>query len=207
MSAVPVANLFKDISVAEDEVIIFKALDGFSAPLSRDRLLNQDKAKAIAYVAIEWPEKWPKLSKRKPSAGPFYLVWENPKASQIVSDEWPFMLSSLEVSGTLKSMYPKIFPKTKNLKVAAGFKHYLKNCLACHKINGQGTSNFGPDLNKPMNPVEYFKPSALKKYIREPKSLRTWSGLMMPGFAKKDLSDKDINDLISYLRHMSKHKN
>ncbi|HJW79192.1 MAG TPA: cytochrome c, partial [Beijerinckiaceae bacterium] len=28
-------------------------------------------------------------------------------------------------------------------------------CLACHRMNGGGSSEMGPDLNRPMNPTEY----------------------------------------------------
>ena len=65
----------------------------------------------------------------------------------------------------------------------AGETMFVKHCIACHKIDGGGSSVLGPDLNKPMNPVEYFQPAALRRYLRDPASVRHWPDQKMPGFA------------------------
>ena len=74
-------------------------------------------------------------------------------------------------------------------------------------MNGQGASNLGPDLNKPMSPVEYFKESALKKLIRDPNSVRSWPSKVMYGFGTDKISDKQLDQLISYFKHMAYKKN
>ena len=203
--AVRVSTLFKEIKMPEDAMILFQAFDGFSAPISPTRLLNKSDKHSIAYIALEDPkDPWPIIKKKGKSAGPFYLVWVNPEKSKISSEEWPYWLVGLEIKKSLKSEYPKIFPM--DPKVSKGFKLFLKNCFPCHTINKQGESKIGPDLNLPMNPTEYFKLSVLKKLIRNPQDVRHWPEGRMLGFDKDILSDHDIEDVISYLEHMSKNK-
>ena len=72
-------------------------------------------------------------------------------------------------------------------------------------MNGQGAARIGPDLNLPMNPTEYFKDNILQKYIRDPKSVRTWEASKMPGFDQA-FSDQDISDIIEYLKLMAKER-
>jgi mono/diheme cytochrome c family protein len=38
---------------------------------------------------------------------------------------------------------------------------FVTQCLVCHKLNGAGSADVGPDLNLPENPTEYFQASAL----------------------------------------------
>ena len=77
-----------------------------------------------------------------------------------------------------------------------------KNCLACHRLNGAGDAQFGPDLNIPYNPTEYFGADFLKRYIRDPQSLRQWPQAKMPGFSAQVLPDGDLEKLVGYLKHM-----
>src|SRR3954447_13694692 len=79
-------------------------------------------------------------------------------------------------------------------------------CLACHRMNGGGSSKIGPDLNWPMNPTEYFQPSALRRYIRDPASVRTWPDEKMPGFGPDRLSEAELDAVIAYLKHMAEQR-
>ena len=36
--------------------------------------------------------------------------------------------------------------------------------------------------------------------------VRTWKGSLMPEFDREDLSDQEIDQLVEYLKHMSKNK-
>lgn len=208
--AIKVTTLFRDLRIADQEVIQFKALDGFSAPLSKQRLLNTNKANSIAYLAIELPDKkWPQLKAGKPSAGPFYLVWQSPELSQIGTEEWPFMLAGFEVKGSLSSLYPKILPDenlTPESSIYKGFQLFVKNCFACHTLNKSGASQVGPDLNVPMNPTEYFQDSVLRKVIRNPQDLRHWPNSKMNGFSADQLNDVELDQIILYLKHMATRK-
>jgi cytochrome c2 len=210
--AIPMRELFREISIPKDGVLLFKCLDGFSATLSKDRILNNNQNGSIAYLAIE-PDspKWPPLkpSESSLSAGPFYVIWKNPKASNISVEEWPYQVIGFEVKNSLQFAYPALFPGKSfgaENPVSRGVKVFAKNCLACHTLNLQGGSNTGPDLNIPMNPIEYFKEPVLKKFIRDPGSVRNWPSRRMPGLAQESLSDSELEDLISYLKYMSKHK-
>jgi len=203
--AIKVSSLFKDIEIPKDAMVLFQASDGFSAPISPSRLLNKSDSGSIAYIALEDPgDPWPIIKKKGKSAGPFYLVWVDPEKSRISSEEWPYWLVGFEIKKSLRSVYPKIFPT--NEKVSRGFNLFLKNCFACHTMNRQGESSIGPDLNLPMNPTEYFKMDVLKVLIRNPQDVRHWPEGKMLGFDKDILSDQDIEDVISYLEHMSKNK-
>ena len=99
--------------------------------------------------------------------------------------------------------FPQLLPAADaSPAVQAGFAQYQKNCMACHRLNGAGDSQFGPDLNIPHNPTEYFSGDFLTRYIRDPQSLRRWPQGKMPGFAVEVLSDKALGELVEYLGHM-----
>jgi cytochrome c1 len=72
----------------------------------------------------------------------------------------------------------------------------------CHTLNGQGTSQLGPDLNIPFNPTEYMAEKYLRQLIRDPQSLRRWPQSKMAGFSPKDLPDGELDQIVAYLRSM-----
>ena len=208
--AVRVTALFDRLKIADDAVVQFRCLDGFSAPITKERLLNKLPAKSLAYIAIEEPDKpWPAVKAGGPSAGPFYLIWLKPEASFIGPEEWPFQLVAFEVKGTLETLYPNIFPDSKLEPTSAarqGFAVFTKNCFACHTLNRAGAGEVGPDLNVPMNPTEYFQKAALRKLVRDPQSLRHFPRSRMSAFPKAILSEQELDQLIAYLEHMAKRK-
>ena len=77
--AVPLAALLDGVQPGDHLQAV--ALDGFAAELPAAPLLSTQGARA--WLAVEDPaQPWPALSKNKPSAGPFYLVWQNPEAAR-----------------------------------------------------------------------------------------------------------------------------
>jgi mono/diheme cytochrome c family protein len=209
--AVPVYSLFKWVKIREGEVLLYRCLDGFSAAMASDRLLNQAPDKAIAYLAIEPAKKWPQLAGKtvEQTAGPFYLIWKNPQLSQINREEWPYQVTGFEVKKSLPESYPEIFPDAKmneTTAVGKGFKVFTQVCFNCHTMNLQGESRLGPDLNFPMNPIEYYKDGILKAFVRNPKSVRDWPTSVMPPIPKEVVSDAELEQLEEYLRHMSGRK-
>jgi mono/diheme cytochrome c family protein len=90
--------------------------------------------------------------------------------------------------------------------IRAGQALFATECLVCHRLNGAGAAEVGPDSNLPENPTEYFQASALKRYMRDPSSLRHWSKMQMKGFDKEALSDHEIDLIVAYLRHMAGRK-
>jgi cytochrome c2 len=209
--AVPLAALFSSFQMKPDAIVQFHCLDGFSAPLSTEKLLNQDAKQSLAYLAIE-PEstKWPVVQAGKTATpGPFYIVWVNPSASHIGQEEWPYQLASLEIKPSLRSVYPHIFPdKTMDGKnpINLGFQVFQKSCFPCHTMNREGESKMGPDLNVPMNITEYLSEKAIRTQIRDPQKLRHWPEAKMKGFPVSELSEADLNSLLKYLKHMAKNK-
>lgn len=202
--AIPLAVLLEGVAAGAHLQAV--ALDGFAAELPAAPVLATQGARA--WLAIEDPQHpWPVLGKGKPSAGPFYLVWQNPQAAQIGPEQWPFQVSRFRLLEEVAKRFPALLPAaTANGDVQAGFAQFQKNCLACHRLNGAGDSQFGPDLNLPHNPTEYFSGDYLRQYIRNPQSLRRWPQGRMPGFSENVLSNGQLDQLLGYLRHMATRK-
>jgi mono/diheme cytochrome c family protein len=204
--AVPLSALLTGIDA--DDHLQAVALDGFAAELSAAPLLNHNGAQA--WLAVEDPHKpWPPLAEGKPSAGPFYLVWSNPQAGRISPEQWPFQVSSIKKLTAVAERFPALLPDPKlaaNDPVNQGLALFQTNCLACHRLNGAGDAQVGPDLNIPFNPTEYFGADFLKRYIRDPQSLRHWPQAKMPGFSATVLPDADLDMLVGYLKHMAGRK-
>ncbi len=206
--AIPMENLFSGLPIPKLGAVQCNSTDGFSAILDTTRLFSTDPKASKAYLAIEDPKSpWPDLAGKRASAGPFYLVWINPEASAIGPEEWPYQIASFHVLSDLHGVYPKIYPAVDAAEnVQNGFKSFQKNCLACHKMNGEGAASIGPDLNLPMNPTEYFQANGLVTLIRDPASVRTWPRRTMRGFSAAMIPDTELSDLIAYLRDMSSRK-
>jgi mono/diheme cytochrome c family protein len=204
--AVPLAVLLPGV-LAQNHVQAV-ALDGFAAELAAAPLLSQSGAQA--WLAVEDPaQPWPPLAKGKPSAGPFYLVWTQPQASGISPEQWPFQISTIKQLKTVAERFPALLPDPAlavDDPVNQGFALFQKNCLACHRLNGAGDAQVGPDLNLPYSPTEYFGGDFLKRYIRDPQSLRHWPQAKMPAFTASVLPEADLELLVGYLKHMATRK-
>jgi len=205
--AIPLAKLLAGLPVEGADVLKAVALDGFVAQLPAAKALNADPAAAVAYLAIEDPAKpWPTLPGKDVGAGPFYVIWANPKRSGIGPESWPYQTARLELTTSVASRYPEILVDPKlaaDAPARRGQAVFVDNCFVCHRMNGGGEASIGPDLNLPMNPTEYFQPAALRKYIRDPKSVRDWDGQAMPGFGPGTIGDADLDALIAYLGDMA----
>lgn len=204
--AVPLSALLE--GVGPNDHLQAVALDGFAAEMPAAPLLQAGPARA--WLAVEDPAKpWPALGNGKPSAGPFYLVWTDPQAGSIRPEQWPFQITTIRRLAPVQERFPALLPAPSlaaNDPVRQGFALFQQNCLACHRLNGAGDAQFGPDLNVPHNPTEYFQPGFLRRYIRDPQSLRQWPQAKMPGFAENVLSEQELDELIAYLAHMAKRK-
>ncbi|MFC0711753.1 c-type cytochrome [Azorhizophilus paspali] len=202
--ALPLAVLLEGVRPGDHLQAL--ALDGFAAELPAAPLLREDGARA--WLAIEDPAApWPALGRNKASAGPFYLVWSDPQAGDIGPEQWPFQIARLRLLASVAERLPALRPATDaNVSIQAGFALFQKHCLACHRLNGQGDARFGPDLNLPYNPTEYFHEAFLRRYIRDPQALRQWSRGRMPGFSVEVLGERELDHLLAYLRHMAGRK-
>jgi mono/diheme cytochrome c family protein len=206
--AVPVAALLA--GVGPDETIRFVANDGYVANLSAAPLLARGDG-AVAYLAIEPPDApWPALKAgESATAGPFYVVWVRPELGGIRSGQWPYQIARIESVAPLVKRYPMLAPAiglSAQDPIRHGFAAYEKHCSACHTLNLGGDAAIGPDLNVPYNPTEYLRVDALRRLIRDPQSLRRWQAAKMPKFPVTSLSDRELTDLLAYLRHMADRK-
>jgi mono/diheme cytochrome c family protein len=207
--AVPVASLLAGMTLPPDSVLEAVTLDGFIAQLPPDLVLNTDAGKAVAWLAIEPTDHpWPPIAGKDASAGPFYIVWTGAAVDTIRSEQWPYQMAKLISQRSPAARWPALavdaaLPATD--PVRAGQALFVVQCLPCHKLNGAGASDVGPDLNLPQNPTEYFTPRALHDLIRNPRSVRTWPAMGMPAFADA-LSDREIGMIVDYLKHMAGRK-
>ncbi|MFL9920546.1 cytochrome c [Paraburkholderia fungorum] len=208
--AVPLADLLDATTLPADSVLEARATDGFAAQLPMDLVRNRDPATAVAWLAVEDPaQPWPKLPGKPVSAGPFYLVWVGREAASVRSEQWPYQIAQLATQPSPSARWPVLavdpaLPATDPIR--AGQSLFITQCLACHRLNHAGSADTGPDLNVPMNPVEYFQPAALRRYIRNPASVRNWPGRTMPAFPQDQLSDREIDLIVSYLAYMAQRK-
>lgn len=208
--AVRVAALLAGMTLPPDSVIEAVALDGFVAQLPPDLMLNTDNSKAVAWLAIEPADHpWPPIPGSGTSAGPFYIVWTGAEVGSIRSEQWPYHVAKLVSQPSPASRWPALavnsaLPSTDPAR--AGEVLFAVQCLPCHKLNGAGASDVGPDLNLPQNPTEYLTPQGLHDVIRDPRAVRAWPAIAMPSFPPDHLSDREIGQVIAYLKHMAGRK-
>ncbi len=204
--AVPLLNLLGPAQTLTFDTLEAAATDGYVSQLPMAAILGGNQGKAKAWIAIEPPGKpWPKLPKKSISAGPFFLVWQYPARSDIDAGKWPYALAELRAVRSPIQRWPQIRVSDgtgADAPASRGMHAYIKHCLACHKVDGGGESLIGPDLLRPMSPLDYMTVKGLKALVRDPASVRTWPKQEMSGISKEALSDQSLEDLIEYLRHM-----
>ncbi len=204
--AVPLAGLLPGIAAGDH--LQFVAKDGFVAEIPAALILN--RRGSTAWLAIEDPARpWPALPGGHGRAGPFYVVWTQPRAAGVGPEQWPYQLAAIRRADSVAARFPAILPAPAtpaDSAVRRGLAVFQRSCFACHTLNGAGDARLGPDLNIPYNPTEYLRADLLRGYIRDPQSLRRWPQAKMPGFGTQALSDADLDALLSYLRHMAGRK-
>lgn len=203
--AVPLAVLLE--GTAQDDGVRITSADGFRTTLPAAALL----APGSAYLAVEPADApWPPLKAgESATAGPFYLVWARSDRAAPSREQWPFQIVKMEAVATPAKRFPMTAPAASvpaNHPIRIGYAAYQKHCASCHTVNGGGDSSLGPDLNIPYNPTEYLRPEALRRLIRDPQSLHRWPESRMPAFDSKALPDRELAELVAYLRHMADHK-
>ncbi|MCA8153743.1 cytochrome c [Burkholderia contaminans] len=207
--AVPFADLLGD-RLPANGVLETRAADGFAAQLPLELVRRRTPAGAVPWLAIEDPvHPWPKLPGKQVSAGPFYLVWLGPDASSVRGEQWPYQIVRITIESSPLARWPSLAVDATlpaNDPARAGQRLFVTQCLACHRLDGAGSSHAGPDLNAPMNPVDYFQPAALRRYIRNPASVRDWPGRSMPAFPPDQLSDRELDQIVAYLAYMARRK-
>jgi hypothetical protein len=76
------------------DTIEARAADGFVSQIPLALVAKGATGGSKAWIAIEDAlAPWPVLPGKTASAGPFYLVWENPERSAVGSEQWPYQLA------------------------------------------------------------------------------------------------------------------
>lgn len=214
--AIAVAELLKGARIGDDDYVQARATDNFSVGIPAGLLMatrppGAAPSIAEAFLAIEDPaQPWPAIpGGAKGTAGPFYVVWRGGARSDISSEYWAYHLAALTVTDSPYRRWPGLavsadVPETD--PVRRGLDRFVAVCMACHRFNGEGEGEQGPDLARPMNPVDYFQPAALKKLLRDPRSVRTWPEAKMPAFDAESLSDADIDAIVAWLTYKARQR-
>lgn len=192
------------------DTIEARAADGFVSQIPLALVEKGATGGAKAWIAIEDPATpWPMLPGKSASAGPFYLVWENPERSAIGSEQWPYQLASLTEVESPAHRWPQMVVDPSlpaDAPARRGQAVFTTQCLPCHRMKGAGAADVGPDLGQPMNPVQYLTAKGLRNLIRNPKGVRTWPQQQMPGFDETMIRETDLDALVAYLTHMATHR-
>lgn len=206
--AVPLRALLGADGLPADQALQVTGTDGYVTNLPSNLVSAEGKA-AVPWVAIEPPgQPWQKTPDGA-AIGPFYLVWLDPAASGVTSEQWPYMLASIHAVPVNATKWPQIMVGNEvpaDSPIRTGQNFFAAQCMACHRLNGGGDATLGPDLNIPHNPTEYWQPWALKALIRNPGSVRIWPEMKMHGFDASVLKDGDIDTVIAYLGYMAAHR-
>ena len=134
--------------------------------------------------------------------GPFYPIFipadSLPKEKRwfppFAVDKVTFAESKTDKTVALPQDLPDDHPAMKGSKI------FTSVCSSCHKVNGVGGA-VGPELNRPLSVTEYWDEMALRQMMKDPSKVR--DGSKMPPF---HLADDKIDDVLAYLKWMSKHK-
>lgn len=181
------------IDTTEMEVL-FMCKDGYSASVKIHQLL-QDPG-FIAFRDLDARKDWEDDIADKFS--PYYLVWNLAKDDH--KHAFPYGITHIKFINK-KEGFARAFPPHASSEVEKGFELFKENCIKCHGINKTG-GTLGPDLNVPKNVTEYWKAEHIKKFIKDPSQYRYNS--KMPAMAQ--LSEKEIEAILQYLKFMTAHK-
>jgi mono/diheme cytochrome c family protein len=205
--AVPLLPLL-NVGTAFD-TIEARAADGFVSQIPLALVAKGATGGSRAWIAIEDPAApWPALRGKAASAGPFYLVWENPERSGVGSEQWPYQMASLSEVESPAHRWPQMVVDASlpaDAPARRGQAVFTTQCLPCHRMKGAGAADVGPDLGRPMSPTQYLTARGLRSLIRNPKAVRTWPLQQMPAFDETMLRDADLDALLAYLAHMAAH--
>jgi mono/diheme cytochrome c family protein len=201
--AVPLRALLSALPPDATDTIQARASDGFVAEIPRALISGA----ATPWIAFEdTAQPWPPLPGRPASAGPFYLVWQDPERAGISSEQWVYALAALTAVPSPAQRWPAIAvdpSAPENAPARQGQVVFIANCLPCHRLGGAGEGTVGPDLLRPMPATAYFTEAGLRALIRNSAAVRHWPAQQMPAFNDTALPDSAIEAVIAYLRYLA----
>lgn len=195
---VKLCEIYKHVKDSNGNVIAkVKANDKFFAYLSSEELKSCN-GDAVPYL-IKKPqqENWPKQKGNHTEIGDYSLAWIGNKKDAVSKEKWVRNILSIEL---LRENKDKIrIPLGASQNEKAGYKVFLDYCSGCHSLNLVGQKEIGPDLNYPLNPTEYYSELIFRQFIRNPQSVRYFKNAKMEGFNEKELTNRQMNNLILFL--------
>lgn len=178
--------------------LILRARDGYTVPIDAGQLSSGGAQ--IALADLDKPG-WEPIGPQQANPAPFYLFWTSASERNLDTHPRPWQLTSIE-----RVPLAQVFPLAHPVGLAPddpamrGFGLFASLCIRCHAINQQG-GHVGPDLNVPQSIVAYRPAAQIRAYIRDPATFRYGN---MP--AHPQLRDLDLDWLLAYFEHMSKHQ-
>lgn len=190
---------YKSLNLKETQ-IVFECEDGYNPSMSLEKILNKKAYLAISDVDAPKGQDWvnPKKGDHEMKIAPFYVVYTDVPAKD-VTFKWPYNLVKISLSAASKEL-AVLFPKDDDTQVK-GFELFKVNCLTCHSLNKVG-GKMGPELNYPKSVTEYWQVDQIKQFVKAPTSFR--NECKMP--AVTHLTDKELDEIVNYLKYMAKHK-
>ena len=205
--AVPLLDLLAGLPFEGFDRLEASATDGFVAQIPVALIEAGKIGGSVAWIAVESPNHlWPKLPGKDASAGPFYLIWQYPERSRVSNEQWPYMLEKLTAVQSPELRWPQLKVDAalpEDAPARRGEEVFVTQCLPCHRLNGGGASDIGPDLVQPMAATNYMTEAGLRALVRDPKSVRSWPQQQMSGFSPTALPDADLNGLSAYLKQIA----
>ncbi len=101
------------------------------------------------------------------------------------SEQWPYQMARLVTQPSPASRWPQLAvdPACRHpIRSGIGQSLFVTQCLSCHKLNGAGSGDMGPDLNQPMSPTRYLSPGRASCLDPRSASVRDWPVRKMQGF-------------------------
>ena len=190
------AGFLGDAALASRE-FVFRAKDGY-AVYFRGALAVTDGG-YVAFEDLDAPA-WEPIGPQRANPAPFYVVWSQTSQGDLEAFPRPWQLVKIEMV-RFDVAYPHTNPGLSAADPAmAGYDLFRDRCFKCHAINREG-GRVGPDLNVPLNVLEYRPVEQVRAYVKNPLAFRYGS---MP--AHPDLTDAHLDALIAYLQAMKTRK-
>ncbi len=189
----PVLRLAFPTGELERLEFTLRASDGYTVPLSGERLL--EGGAYLAFADASGP--WEPIGEKHANPGPWYLVWKT--QVDLTTHPRPWALASIAIE-PFERVFPRVVPRSADARVQRGFALFRQQCLKCHALNQQG-GRVGPELNVPRNITEYRDEAFLRAWIRNPLAFRI--SVMPPS---PHLGEEELSALLAYLAAMKDSK-
>lgn len=177
----------------------FRALDGYVSRIPAERFTQYQ-----AYWVVErvghptFTVDNLKQNEKAVSLGPYYLVWDNIKAPELVPEGgsfWPYQVAEVRAS---ESRLQSLLPGQMVERYKASAADIQKHCLNCHQVNGYGGDKRPTNL---AQEVRKLSDAEFHAWVMEPNRVKP--GTTMPALADA-MAQADrmelANRLLDYLR-------